>query len=311
MELILKKNVDKLGYKDEVVTVKDGYGRNFLIPQGYAVLATTSAKKAHAEVMKQRSHKESKIKEVITAALDNDVPIRVGVNAGSLEKDLQKKDGEPNVDALVESALRHVDILDRFNFNNYKMSLKASNIEMTVEAYRKISNLINQPLHLGITEAGSFRAGTVKSSIGVGMLLSEGIGDTIRISLASNPVDEIKVGWDILKSLNIRSRGVKIIACPSCSRQNFNVIEVVNELEERLEDISDDIEVAIIGCYVNGPGESKAAEIGLTGASPKNLLYVDGMPDKKISSENLVKEIEEKVREKLLLRNSKDIIARG
>ncbi|NCV99680.1 MAG: flavodoxin-dependent (E)-4-hydroxy-3-methylbut-2-enyl-diphosphate synthase [Proteobacteria bacterium] len=235
--------------------------------------------------------KESKIKEVITAALDNDVPIRVGVNAGSLEKDLQKKYGEPNADALVESALRHVDILDRFNFDNYKMSLKA--------------------LHLGITEAGSFRAGTVKSSIGVGMLLSEGIGDTIRISLASNPVDEIKVGWDILKSLNIRSRGVKIIACPSCSRQNFNVIEVVNELEERLEDISDDIEVAVIGCYVNGPGESKAAEIGLTGASPKNLLYVDGMPDKKISSENLVKEIEEKVREKLLLRNSKDIIARG
>jgi (E)-4-hydroxy-3-methylbut-2-enyl-diphosphate synthase len=204
-----------------------------------------------------------------------------------------------------------VDILDRFNFDNYKMSLKASNIEMTVEAYRKISNLINQPLHLGITEAGSFRAGTVKSSIGVGMLLSEGIGDTIRISLASNPVDEIKVGWDILKSLNIRSRGVKIIACPSCSRQNFNVIEVVNELEEKLEDISEDIEVAIIGCYVNGPGESKAAEIGLTGASPKNLLYVDGIPDKKISSENLVKEIEEKVREKLSLRSSQDIIARG
>ena len=255
--------------------------------------------------------KESKIKEVITAALDNDVPIRVGVNAGSLEKDLQKKYGEPNADALVESALRHADILDRFNFNNYKMSLKASNIEMTVNAYRKISNLINQPLHLGITEAGSFRAGTVKSSIGVGMLLSEGIGDTIRISLASNPVDEIKVGWDILKSLNIRSRGVKIIACPSCSRQNFNVIEVVNDLEKKLEDISDDIEVAIIGCYVNGPGESKAAEIGLTGASPKNLLYVDGVPDKKISSENLVREIEEKVREKLSLRNSKDIIARG
>ena len=224
---------------------------------------------------------------------------------------LEAASPEDSIAQASESALRHVDILDRFNFNNYKMSLKASNIEMTVNAYRKISNLINQPLHLGITEAGSFRAGTVKSSIGVGMLLSEGIGDTIRISLASNPVDEIKVGWDILKSLNIRSRGVKIIACPSCSRQNFNVIEVVNELEERLEDIADDIEVAIIGCYVNGPGESKAAEIGLTGASPKNLLYVDGMPDKKISSENLVKEIEEKVREKLSLRNSKDIIARG
>ena len=255
--------------------------------------------------------KESKIREVISAAEYNNVPIRVGVNAGSLEKDLQKKYGEPNADSLVESALRHVDILDRFNFSNYKMSLKASNIEMTVDAYRKISNIINQPLHLGITEAGSFRAGTVKSSIGVGMLLSEGIGDTIRISLASDPIDEIKVGWDILKSLNIRNRGVKIIACPSCSRQNFNVIEVVNELEERLEDISEDIEVAIIGCYVNGPGESKAAEIGLTGASPSNLLYVDGAPDKKISSENLVEEIEQKVRERLLLRNSTEIIARS
>ena len=255
--------------------------------------------------------KEDRVREVIQSAIDNNVPIRVGVNAGSMEKDLQKKYGEPNADALVESALRHVDILDKFNFENYKMSLKASNIEMTVEAYRKISNLIKQPLHLGITEAGSYRTGTVKSSIGVGMLLSEGIGDTIRISLASDPVDEIKVGWDILKSLNIRSRGVKIIACPSCSRQNFNVIEVVNELEERLEDISEDIEVAIIGCYVNGPGESKAAEIGLTGASPSNLLYVDGAPDKKINSENLVEEIEEKVREKLSLRNSTEIIARS
>jgi (E)-4-hydroxy-3-methylbut-2-enyl-diphosphate synthase len=226
--------------------------------------------------------KEDRVREVIQSAIDNNVPIRVGVNAGSMEKDLQKKYGEPNADALVESALRHVDILDKFNFENYKMSLKASNIEMTVDAYRKISKIIDQPLHLGITEAGSYRAGTVKSSIGVGMLLSEGIGDTIRISLASDPVDEIKVGWDILKSLNIRSRGVKIIACPSCSRQNFNVIEVVNALEERFEDISDDIEIAIIGCYVNGPGESKAADIGLTGASPKNLLYIDGVPDKKL-----------------------------
>ncbi len=255
--------------------------------------------------------KESKVNEVIQAAIHNNVPIRVGVNAGSLEKDLQKKYGEPNADALVESALRHVEILDKFNFHNYKMSLKASNIEMTVEAYRKISKLIDQPLHLGITEAGSYRAGTVKSSIGVGMLLSEGIGDTIRISLASDPIDEIKIGWDILKSLNIRSRGVKIIACPSCSRQNFNVIEVVNELESRFEDITEDIEVAIIGCYVNGPGESKAADIGLTGASPRNLLYVDGSPDKKISSENLVEEIEDKVREKIALRQSVEIIARS
>ena len=255
--------------------------------------------------------KEDRVSEVINAAKYNNIPIKVGVNAGSIEKDLQKKYGEPNADALVESALRHVEILDKFDFDNYKMSLKASNIEMTVEAYRKISKLIDQPLHLGITEAGSYRAGTVKSSIGVGMLLSEGIGDTIRISLASDPVDEIKIGWDILRSLNIRSRGVKIIACPSCSRQNFNVIEVVNELEERLEDISEDIEVAVIGCYVNGPGESKAAEIGLTGASPQNLLYVDGSPDKKINSKDIVNEIEDRVRTKISLRDSVEIIARS
>ena len=254
--------------------------------------------------------KEAKIKEVVNAAKYNNVPIRVGVNAGSLEKDLQVKYGEPNADALVESALRHVDILERHNFDNFKMSLKASNIEMTVEAYRKISKLINQPLHLGITEAGSFRSGTVKSSIGVGMLLSEGIGDTIRISLASDPVDEVKIGWDILKSLNIRSRGVKIVACPSCSRQNFNVIEVVNELESRFEDISEDIEVAVIGCYVNGPGESKAADVGLTGASPKNLMYIDGEPNNKISNENLVDELENKVREKIA-KSKAEIIARS
>ena len=254
--------------------------------------------------------KEAKIKEVVNAAKYNNVPIRVGVNAGSLEKDLQVKYGEPNADALVESALRHVDILERYNFDNFKMSLKASNIEMTVEAYRKISKLINQPLHLGITEAGSFRSGTVKSSIGVGMLLSEGIGDTIRISLASDPVDEVKIGWDILKSLNIRSRGVKIVACPSCSRQNFNVIEVVNELESRFEDISEDIEVAVIGCYVNGPGESKAADVGLTGATPKNLMYIDGEPNNKISNENLVDELENKVREKIA-KSKVEIIARS
>ena len=257
--------------------------------------------------------KEDRVRQVINAAKDNNVPIRVGVNAGSLEKDLQKKYGEPNADALVESAMRHVEILDKHNFDNYKMSLKASNIEMTVESYRKISKLINQPLHLGITEAGSYRAGAVKSSIGVGMLLSEGIGDTIRISLASDPVDEIKIGWDILKSLNLRSRGLKIIACPSCSRQNFDVIKVVNELEERLEDIVDDIEVAIIGCYVNGPGESKAANIGLTGASPMHLMYINGSPNKKIKNENIVDELEDQVRTKILnmKNNSEKIILRS
>jgi (E)-4-hydroxy-3-methylbut-2-enyl-diphosphate synthase len=254
--------------------------------------------------------KESKVEQIIQSAKDNNVPIRIGVNAGSLEKDLQKKYGEPNSDALVESALRHVEILDRYNFSNFKLSLKASNIKMTVESYRKFSKLLDQPLHLGITESGSYRAGSVKSSIGLGMLLSEGIGDTIRVSLASDPVDEVKVGWDILKSLNLRSRGIRIIACPSCSRQNFNVIEVVNELETRFEDISEDLEVAIIGCYVNGPGESKAADVGLTGG-PSNLLYVNGMPSKKVSNEKLVDTIEEQVREQIDKRDASNIIVKG
>ncbi|MDA9079414.1 flavodoxin-dependent (E)-4-hydroxy-3-methylbut-2-enyl-diphosphate synthase [Gammaproteobacteria bacterium] len=254
--------------------------------------------------------KADKVKQIIQAAKDNNVPIRIGVNAGSLEKDLQKKYGEPNSDALVESALRHVEILDKHDFQNFKLSLKASNIKMTVESYRKFSKLLDQPLHLGITESGSYRAGSVKSSIGLGLLLADGIGDTIRISLASDPVDEIKIGWDILKSLNLRSRGIRIIACPSCSRQNFNVIEVVNELENRFEGISEDLEVAIIGCYVNGPGESKAADVGLTGG-PSNLLYVDGSPLKKVSNEKLVDTIEDQVREKLESRKVSNIIVKG
>ena len=209
--------------------------------------------------------------------------------------------------------MKQIDILEKNNFDNFKLSLKASNIDMTVESYRKISKKIDQPLHLGITESGTFRAGSVKSSIGIGMLLSEGIGDTIRISLASDPVDEVKVGWDILKSLNLRSRGVKIVACPSCSRQNFDVIKVVNELETRLEDISEDIEVAIIGCYVNGPGESKVADIGLTGAANKSLLYVSGSPNKKLDNLDLVNQLEHEVRNKLAERGTgaSDIIAVG
>ena len=254
--------------------------------------------------------KADKVQQIIQAAKDNNVPIRVGVNAGSLEKDLQKKYVEPNSDALVESALRHVDILDKHDFQNFKLSLKASNIKMTVESYRKFSKLLDQPLHLGITESGSYRAGSVKSSIGLGLLLADGIGDTIRISLASDPIDEIKIGWDILKSLNLRSRGIRIVACPSCSRQNFNVIEVVNELENRFEGISEDLEVAIIGCYVNGPGESKAADVGLTGG-PSNLLYVDGSPRKKVSNEKLVDTIEAQVKEELENRKLNNIIAKG
>jgi (E)-4-hydroxy-3-methylbut-2-enyl-diphosphate synthase len=240
--------------------------------------------------------REDRVKMVVEAARDRGIPIRIGVNAGSLEKDLQKKYGEPTPDALVESALRHIDILDRLDFQNYKISLKASEIFMTVAAYRKLATQIDNPFHLGITEAGGQRSGTVKSSIGLGMLLADGIGDTLRVSLAADPVEEVKVGFDILKSLGIRSKGINIIACPSCSRQRFNVIDTVNALESRLEDIQETLDVAVIGCVVNGPGEAKQANIGLTGGEP-NLLYVNGAPDHKVSDEELVDELERTIRQ--------------
>jgi (E)-4-hydroxy-3-methylbut-2-enyl-diphosphate synthase len=246
--------------------------------------------------------KEDRIREVVAAAKDNGIPIRIGVNAGSLEKDLQKKYTEPTPEAMVESAFRHIDILDRLNFDNFKVSLKASEVFMTVFAYRQLASQINNPLHLGITEAGSFRSGTVKSSIGMGLLLSEGIGDTIRVSLASDPVDEIKVGFDILKSLHLRKKGVNLIACPSCSRQNFDVISVVNELEARLEDITEPIDVAVIGCVVNGPGEAKEVSVGLTGGSP-NLLYIDGKPHSKVNNDSLVDTLEASIRRRIPISN--------
>ncbi len=242
--------------------------------------------------------KEARVQAVIESARDHNIPIRIGVNAGSLEKELQVKYGEPTADALVESALRHIDILDRHDFQEYKISLKASEIFMTVEAYRKLATQIEQPLHLGITEAGGVRSGTVKSAIGLGMLLNDGIGDTIRISLAADPVEEIKVGFDILKSLRLRSKGINLIACPSCSRQQFDVISTVNALEARFEDITEPLDVAVIGCIVNGPGEAREADVGLTGGSP-NLLYVGGKPHHKLSDEALVDEIERAVREQI------------
>ena len=242
--------------------------------------------------------REDRVREVVASAKDHNIPIRIGVNAGSLEKDLQKKYTEPTPEAMVESAFRHIDILDKLNFNNFKISLKASEIFMTVFAYKQLASQINNPLHLGITEAGSFRSGTVKSAIGLGMLLSEGIGDTIRVSLASDPVDEVRVGFDILKSLNLRQKGVNLIACPSCSRQKFDVISVVNELESRLEDITQPIDAAVIGCVVNGPGEAKAVSVGLTGGDP-NLLYIDGNTHSKIDNDKLVDGLEAQIRAKL------------
>ncbi len=241
---------------------------------------------------------EKKVREVIDCAKHHGVPIRIGVNAGSLEKDIQEKYGEPNADALVESALRHIEILDRHNFDQFKVSLKASEVFMTVGAYKKLASMIDQPLHLGITEAGGLRSGSVKSSIGMGMLLAEGIGDTIRVSLAADPVEEIKVGWDILKSLHLRSRGINLIACPSCSRQNFDVIKTVNQLEARLEDIDEPLDVAIIGCVVNGPGEAREADIGLAGGRP-NSVYVDGSIQHKLRNEEMVDQLEEMVRRRV------------
>jgi (E)-4-hydroxy-3-methylbut-2-enyl-diphosphate synthase len=201
----------------------------------------------------------------------------------------------------VESALRHIDILDRLDFQQYKVSLKASEIFMTVAAYRQLASQIDQPLHLGITEAGGLRSGTVKSAIGLGMLLVEGIGDTIRVSLAADPIEEIKVGFDILKSLHLRSKGVNLVACPSCSRQRFDVISTVNALEARLEDIIEPIDVAVIGCVVNGPGEAREADVGLTGGEP-NLLYLDGKPDHKVSNEDLLDELEAHIRARIARR---------
>lgn len=243
--------------------------------------------------------REDRVRAVIKSAREKQVPLRIGVNAGSLGKELLRKYGEPNADAMVESALRHIDILDSYDFQDFKVSLKASEVFMTVEAYRKLAMQIEQPLHLGITEAGGLRSGTVKSSVGLGLLLMDGIGDTIRISLAANPVEEIKVGFDILKSLGLRKKGVNLVACPSCSRQNFDVIATVNALEARLEDITTPIDVSVVGCIVNGPGEARVADIGLTGATPVNMSYINGKTHHKISNENLVDELEAMIRQKV------------
>lgn len=244
--------------------------------------------------------KDERVRAVVESARDHNVPIRIGVNAGSLEKEIQQRYGEPTPAAMVESAMRHIDILDHLDFQNFKISLKASDVFMTVAAYRELAGQIEQPLHLGITEAGGLRPGTVKSAIGLGMLLADGIGDTIRVSLAADPVEEIKVGFDILKSLHLRSKGINLIACPSCSRQNFDVIATVNALESRIEDILEPMSVAVIGCVVNGPGEAREADLGLTGGQP-NLLYVNGEPDGKLTNEELVDELEAQIRKKVEL----------
>ncbi len=241
----------------------------------------------------------SRIRSVVDCARDKNIPIRIGVNAGSLEKNLQKKYGVPTPEALVESAMLHVDILDRLNFDQFKVSVKASDVFLAVQSYRMLSTHIDQPLHLGITEAGGARSGAVKSAIALGLLLTEGIGDTLRISLAADPIEEVKVGFDILKSLRIRARGINFIACPTCSRQEFDVISTVNALEERLEDIITPVNVSIIGCVVNGPGEALVSTLGIAGGHKKSGFYEDGIRQKeRFDNNHIIDELEAKIRAK-------------
>ena len=229
-----------------------------------------------------------KIKEVISAAKQNQSSIRIGVNAGSLEKNILDKYGEPTPEALVDSALAHIQILKDHDFQDYKVSVKASDVFLAVAAYTQLADIDDCPLHIGITEAGSLRAGTVKSSIGLGNLLWSGIGDTIRVSLSADPAEEVRVAYELLKSLGLRRRGVTVISCPSCARQQFDVIKTVQEVEERLQHITDPITVSIIGCIVNGPGEAKETDIGLTGGGKGNhQIYVNGITDHIIRNENV------------------------
>ncbi len=235
---------------------------------------------------------KNKLSEVIKAAKNNDCSIRIGVNAGSLEKDILKKFREPCPESLVESALRNIELIEENNFNNIKISVKSSDVFLSIAAYRQLSKKTDYPLHLGITESGSFIPGSVKSSIGLGILLLDGIGDTLRVSLSDDPVKEIKIGNEILKSLNLRSRGVTIISCPSCARQGFDVIKTVKKLEDELSHIRTPITLSIIGCVVNGPGEAAQTEIGITGGgNGSSMLYLSGIQNKKIDNKDMISKI--------------------
>ena len=237
-----------------------------------------------------------RVREVVQAAKDHGCSMRIGVNAGSLESDLLEKYGEPCPEAMVESALNHAKILDDLDFREYKISVKASDPFLAVAAYQALSEAIDCPLHVGITEAGGMISGTVKSSIGMGMLLWSGIGDTIRVSLSADPVEEVRVGFDILKSLNLRHRGVNIISCPSCARQGFNVIDTVKTLEDRLKHISTPMSLSIIGCVVNGPGEARETDLGFTGGGAgkgHGQIYLNGTPSYRLENTDLVEHIVE------------------
>ncbi|MFW2341546.1 flavodoxin-dependent (E)-4-hydroxy-3-methylbut-2-enyl-diphosphate synthase [Brevundimonas sp.] len=240
-----------------------------------------------------------RVREVIQAARDHGCSMRIGVNAGSLERDLLEKYGEPCPEAMVESALNHARILQDHDFHEFKISVKASDPFLTVAAYQQLADAIDCPLHLGVTEAGPLRSGTIKSSIGLGNMLWSGIGDTIRVSLAADPVEEIKVGFDILKSLGLRHRGVNIIACPSCARQGFNVIETVGILEEKLAHITTPMSLSIIGCVVNGPGEALYTDVGFTGGGKgAGMVYLNGKIAHKQANDGMIDEIVARVEAK-------------
>jgi len=242
---------------------------------------------------------KDKIHDVLSAANDNGCSIRIGVNAGSLEKDILEKYKEPCPEALVESAMRNIRILEDQNFFNFKVSVKSSDVFLSIAAYRQLSNVMDYPLHLGITEAGSFVTGSVKSSIGLGSLLLDGIGDTIRVSLSDDPVKEVKIGNEILKSLGLRNRGVKIISCPSCARQAFQVIDIVKILEDKLSHIKTPISLSIIGCVVNGPGEAAMTDVGITGGGKgNNMLYLSGVQSKKVLTDDIIKKVVSEVEKK-------------
>ena len=235
---------------------------------------------------------KERVREILTAAKDNNCSIRIGVNAGSLGKELLEKYKEPCPEALVESAINNIKLLEDEDFFNFKISVKSSDVFLSIKAYRSLSSLCDYPLHLGITEAGSLTSGSIKSSIGIGMLLMEGIGDTIRVSLSADPVEEVKIGYEILKSLNLRHKGVNIISCPSCARQGFPVIDTVNILEEKLSHIKEPITLSIIGCVVNGPGEAAQTQIGLTGGGQDNhMMYLSGLPHHKVASNKIIEEV--------------------
>jgi (E)-4-hydroxy-3-methylbut-2-enyl-diphosphate synthase len=230
-----------------------------------------------------------RVREVVNAAKDYNCSIRIGVNAGSLEKELLEQYGEPCPEAMVASALNHIKILEDHDFFNFKVSCKASDVFLAVAAYQQLAEACDYPLHLGVTEAGGLRTGTVKSSIGIGSLLRAGIGDTVRVSLSADPVEEVKVGFDILKSLGLRHRGVNVIACPSCARQQFDVIETVRVLEDRLAHITTPMTVSVIGCVVNGPGEALMTDIGLTGGGRgTHQIYINGQASHRLQNEDIV-----------------------